>query len=49
MGSRFAIASSTNRTLKGKTLRQVAVELGFLNGEEFDRIVRPEKMLGPEE
>ncbi len=34
---------------EGKTLRQVAVELGFLKGEEFDRIVRPEKMLGPEE
>ena len=34
---------------EGKTLRQVAVELGFLKGEEFDKIVRPEKMLGPEE
>jgi fumarate hydratase class II len=33
---------------EGKTLRQVAVELGFLKGEEFDRLVKPEKMLGPE-
>lgn len=32
---------------EGKTLRQACVELGFLSGEEFDQIVRPEKMLGP--
>ncbi|HYX69639.1 MAG TPA: hypothetical protein VE825_10940 [Terriglobales bacterium] len=31
---------------EGKTLREAAVELGFLSGEEFDRIVRPEKMIG---
>ncbi len=31
-----------------KTLREACVELGFLTGEEFDRVVRPEKMLGPE-
>ncbi|MBM3462943.1 MAG: class II fumarate hydratase [Armatimonadetes bacterium] len=29
------------------TLREAALELGFLTGEEFDRIVRPESMLGP--
>ncbi len=33
---------------KGKTLRQACVELGFLKGEEFDRLVRPEKMIAPE-
>ncbi len=33
----------------GKTLRQIAIELGFLKGEEFDRLVKPEKMLGPED
>jgi fumarate hydratase class II len=33
---------------EGKTLRQASLELGYLKGEEFDRIVRPEKMLGPE-
>ncbi len=33
---------------EGKTLRQASVELGLLSGEEFDRIVRPERMIGPE-
>jgi fumarate hydratase class II len=30
-----------------KTLRQACVELGFLTGEEFDQLVRPEQMIGP--
>ncbi len=30
-----------------KTLREACVELGFLTGEEFDQLVRPEQMLGP--
>ncbi|MGH7915610.1 MAG: class II fumarate hydratase [Candidatus Binataceae bacterium] len=30
------------------TLRQAAVELGFLKPEEFDRYVQPNKMLAPE-
>jgi len=30
-----------------KTLRQACIELGLLSGEEFDRLVRPETMLGP--
>jgi fumarate hydratase class II len=29
-----------------KTLRQACIELGFLTGEGFDAIVRPEEMLG---
>jgi fumarate hydratase class II len=29
-------------------LREEAVKLGFVKGAEFDRIVRPEKMTGPE-
>jgi fumarate hydratase class II len=33
---------------EGKTLREACVELGFLTGEEFDALVKPEKMLGPE-
>ncbi len=33
---------------EGKTLRQAAVEMGLLSGEEFDQVVRPEKMIGPE-
>ena len=32
---------------EGKTLKQVAVELGYISAEEFDAIVRPEKMVGP--
>ncbi len=31
----------------GTTLREEAVALGYVTGEEFDRIVRPEDMLGP--
>ncbi|MCE7873624.1 class II fumarate hydratase [bacterium CPR1] len=30
-----------------KTLREVAAEMGLLTAEEFDQLVRPEKMLGP--
>jgi fumarate hydratase, class II len=33
---------------EGKTLRDVCVELGLLSGEEFDRLVRPERMIEPE-
>jgi fumarate hydratase class II len=33
---------------EGKTLREACVELGFLEREEFDALVRPEKMIGPE-
>lgn len=31
----------------GTTLREAVVELGYLTGEEFDRFVRPEDMVGP--
>lgn len=31
---------------ENKTLREVAVELGLLTGEQFDQWVRPEKMVG---
>ena len=30
------------------TLREACLQLGFLSGEEFDALVRPEKMLAPE-
>ncbi|HEY2735048.1 MAG TPA: class II fumarate hydratase [Polyangiales bacterium] len=30
----------------GGTLRQAAIDLGFLSGEEFDQLVRPERMVG---
>lgn len=32
---------------EGTTLRESALALGFLTGEEFDKWVRPENMLGP--
>ncbi|MBI3420226.1 MAG: class II fumarate hydratase [Proteobacteria bacterium] len=31
---------------EGKTLKQVAVELGLMTAEKFDEVVRPEKMVG---
>ena len=33
----------------GTTLREEAIALGFVDGETFDQIVRPEKMVGPED
>ncbi|MDO5622683.1 MAG: class II fumarate hydratase [Paracoccus sp. (in: a-proteobacteria)] len=33
----------------GTTLREEAVGLGFVTEDEFDRIVRPEQMIGPED
>jgi fumarate hydratase class II len=31
----------------GISLREAAIQLGYLSGEEFDEIVRPEKMTHP--
>jgi fumarate hydratase class II len=31
----------------GTTLREEAVRLGFVDEETFDRVVRPEDMIGP--
>ena len=31
----------------GTSLREEALNLGFVSGEEFDRLVRPEQMIGP--
>jgi len=36
-----------NAHKKGTTLRESAIELRLLTGEEFDKEVRPEKMVGP--
>ncbi len=33
----------------GTTLREEAIRLGFVDEETFDRVVRPEKMIGPRE
>ena len=32
---------------ENKTLKEAAVELGLLNAEKFDEVVKPEKMIGP--
>ena len=34
---------------QGTTLKEAAVSLGLLSAEEFDRIVVPEKMTGPQQ
>jgi fumarate hydratase class II len=34
---------------EGATLRETALALGYLDGETFDRIVRPERMIAPGE
>ncbi len=39
------IAKEAHR--KGTTLREEAVGGGYVTDEEFDAIVRPEKMIGP--
>ena len=41
------IAKSAYRN--GTTLREEAIRLGYVTPEDFDRIVRPEKMIGPGE
>jgi fumarate hydratase class II len=33
---------------RGTTLREEAVRLGFVSGEEFDRLVRPARMVRPQ-
>ena len=33
---------------ENRTLREAAIELGFLTGEEFDEAVRPERMIRPD-
>jgi fumarate hydratase class II len=39
------IAKHAHKT--GSTLKAAAVELGLLTAEEFDKEVRPERMIGP--
>jgi fumarate hydratase class II len=40
------IATRAHR--EGRTLREVAVELGYVSEAEYDELVRPEKMVGPD-
>ncbi|TCM83361.1 class II fumarate hydratase [Rhodovulum steppense] len=39
------VAKTAHRN--GTTLREEAIALGFVDGETFDRVVRPELMIGP--
>ena len=32
---------------RGTTLKEEALRLGYVTGEEFDAVVRPENMIGP--
>ena len=41
-----AIAKTAHK--EGTTLREAAVASGHVSGENYDRIVRPEAMLGPD-
>ena len=41
------VAKTAHRN--GTNLRDEAIALGFVDGETFDRIVRPEQMIGPED
>jgi fumarate hydratase class II len=41
-----AIAKKAHK--EGTTLREAAVASGDVSPEDYDRIVRPEKMLGPD-
>jgi fumarate hydratase class II len=42
-----AAAVAKHAHAEGKTLREAAIELGFVTGEDFDRWVRPEDMVRP--
>jgi fumarate hydratase class II len=43
-----AAAIAKNAHKSGQTLREAAIESGHVTGDEFDRVVRPETMLGPD-
>ncbi len=49
IGYDTAAAIAKHDHQNGTTLRQEAVAGGFVTAEEFDAIVRPEKMIGPRE
>jgi fumarate hydratase class II len=46
IGYEKAAAIAKNAHKKGITLKQSALELGHLTGEQFDEWVRPENMVG---
>jgi len=42
-----AAAIAKNAHKKGITLRESALDSGLITGEQFDKVVRPELMIGP--
>jgi len=44
-----AAAIAKNAHKKGTTLKESALELGHLTGDQFDEWVKPHSMLGPKE
>ena len=44
---RDGVGSAKKAHENGTTLRESALELGYLTNEEFDAWVRPEEMTGP--
>jgi fumarate hydratase class II len=49
IGYDMASKVAKNAHKKGLTLKESAMELKALSEEDFDRLVRPELMIGPEE
>lgn len=47
IGYEKAAAIAKTAYKEGITLREAAVALGFLTGEQFDAILQPEKLIGP--
>ena len=47
----YANATKVAKTAhkNGTTLREEAIALGFVDAETFDRVVRPEDMIGPKD
>jgi fumarate hydratase class II len=35
-------------SVEGITLKEAAAKLGLMTAEEFDRLVRPQEMIGPQ-
>ena len=49
IGYDMASKVAKNAHKKGLTLKESAMELNALSEEDFDRLVKPELMIGPEE
>ncbi|HEX5361525.1 MAG TPA: class II fumarate hydratase, partial [Fluviicoccus sp.] len=47
IGYDMAASVAKQAHAEGKTLREVVLERGLMGGEEFDALVRPERMVGP--